>query len=120
MEAKKDVSISYIYLGDLLNERGLEMMSVLSDAKFTDMMSIPFINYLVNYQWTSVQDSIKKQTLYPFYSLLGLFTVFTFHVDFEEEVIKFKDWEWYSYPGYMIINGLLMTNILYFLTIEYR
>lgn len=48
-EAKKDVSIQYIFLGDLLNERGLKMMSTLSDLKYIDMMSIPFITYLVNY-----------------------------------------------------------------------
>jgi hypothetical protein len=119
-EAKKDVTISYIFLGDLLNERGLQMMSVLSDAKYLDMMNIPFISYLVNYQWVSVQDNIKLQTLYPFYTLLGLFTIFTFSVDLEEYAVKFNDWNWYSYPGYMVINGLLMTNILYFLTIEFR
>lgn len=96
------------------------MMSTLSDIKYIDMMSIPFISYLVNYQWVSVQDSIKIQTLYPFYSLLALFTLFTFTVDLEEYSVKFSNWHWTSYPGYMVINGLLLTNILYFLTIEFR
>jgi Ion transport protein len=96
------------------------MMKTLSDIKFLPIMNIPFIKYLVNYQWTTVQENIKVQTLYPFYTLLALFTMFSFQIDFEEDIIKFKDWAWYSYPGYMALCGLLLTNILYFLTIEYR
>lgn len=53
-EPKKDVTIQYIFLGDLLAKRGQEMMRVLSDAKFLNIMTIPFIKYLVMYQWYSV------------------------------------------------------------------
>ena len=45
---KKDVTIQFLYLGDLLGqERGQEMMEVLSNKKFLSMMSIPYIKYLV-------------------------------------------------------------------------
>jgi len=50
-ETKKDVEIFYISLGNLLKNRGKEIMDMLSDKKYLPIMDIPFIKYLVMYQW---------------------------------------------------------------------
>jgi hypothetical protein len=46
---KIDVDISYINMGNLLNEHGKDMMDTLSDSKYLSMMDIPFIQYIVMY-----------------------------------------------------------------------
>ena len=53
-ESKKDVQIDYIMLGDLLEVQGSEIMKELSDKKHLNIMNIPFIKYLVLYQWSTV------------------------------------------------------------------
>lgn len=50
-ESKKDVEISFIYFGDLLSKNGREIMNQLSDDRYLDLMSIPFIKYLVLFQF---------------------------------------------------------------------
>ena len=50
-ESKKDVEIKYIKLDGLLIEKGAEMMDLLSDKKYIDIMAIPFIQYVVMFQW---------------------------------------------------------------------
>lgn len=46
-ESKKDVEISYIYLGNLLSEKGNDVMEKLSEDRFLELMSIPYIKHLV-------------------------------------------------------------------------
>lgn len=60
-------------------------MSMLSDKKYIDIMSIPFIQYLVMYQWQNTRSSIEWKLLYPFVALLGLFTVWSFQINFKPE-----------------------------------
>jgi hypothetical protein len=42
-ESKQDVDIKYIKLDDLLGDNGEEIMEMLSDKKYIDLMAIPFI-----------------------------------------------------------------------------
>lgn len=48
-ESKKDVQIQYIFLGDLLEKKGEAIMEELSDPRFLEIMSIPYIKHLVQY-----------------------------------------------------------------------
>ena len=50
-ETKKDAEIFYISLGNLLKDHGKDIMDMLSDKKYLPIMDIPFIKYLVMYQW---------------------------------------------------------------------
>jgi hypothetical protein len=51
---KSDVVMGAIYIGDLLSVHGEEIMETLSDNKYLPIMSIPFIQYLVLFQWKKV------------------------------------------------------------------
>jgi hypothetical protein len=75
--ANKDVEIYYIDLGDLLSSQGAEIMETLSDSKYLPIMDIPFIQYLVMYQWMNVRRNIRNKLLNPFYALLILFTIYS-------------------------------------------
>jgi len=48
-ESKKDVQIQYMFLGDLLEKKGEDIMTELSDSRFLELMSIPFVKHLVMY-----------------------------------------------------------------------
>lgn len=94
-------------------------MDILSDKKYLSIMDIPFIRYLVMYQWFNIKNKIYKKLLYPFMALLFLFTLYTTTIDFytyeegaEVEVnntIFILNW----------INSILLIFILgYFLKVE--
>jgi hypothetical protein len=69
--------MSAIYIGDLLSEHGEEIMETLSDNKYLPIMSIPFIQYLVLFQWKKVKEKVKTRLLYPFFILLFFFSIYT-------------------------------------------
>ena len=74
---KKDVTIKYIFLGDLLIDKGEEILKILNDIKYLGILNIPFLNYIVKYQWNTVQNFIKRLTLYPFFAVLFFFTIYS-------------------------------------------
>jgi hypothetical protein len=51
-------------------------MDMLTDPKYLPIMDIPFIQYLVMYQYQNIKDDIRNKLLVPFYALLGLFTIY--------------------------------------------
>lgn len=57
-ETKKDCEIFYINLGSLLKDHGLTIMDTLTDKKYLSIMDIPFIKYLVMYQWYKIKSTI--------------------------------------------------------------
>lgn len=60
-------------------------MLALSDKKFLKLMDIPFIKFLVMFQWKAVKGKIKTRLLYPFFALLSVFTVYSIYfVDYAE------------------------------------
>lgn len=69
--------ISYINLGNLLSEQGKEIMEKLSDKQNLKLMDIPFIKYLVMYQWNEVKGEIETRLLRPFLALLVLFSLYS-------------------------------------------
>src|SRR4051794_31030577 len=72
----------YVNLGQLLSENGGDIMKKLCDEKYLTMMDIPFIQYLVMYQWRQVSSTIKKRLLIPFFILLSFFFIYaTFQID---------------------------------------
>jgi hypothetical protein len=52
-------------------------METLSDKKYLPIMAIPFIQYLVLFQWKRVREKIKTRLLYPFFILLFFFSLYT-------------------------------------------
>lgn len=59
-------------------------MEMLSDKKYLSIMDIPFIKYLVMYQWLQVKHTIHKKLLYPFFVMLGMFTLYCLVIDFKD------------------------------------
>ena len=55
-ESKKDVTVQYIFLGDLLVNDGDKILDTLNDIKYLGILNIPFLNHIVQFQWKSVQD----------------------------------------------------------------
>lgn len=108
-----------MFLGDLLQEQGEDIMKELSDPKFLNIMTIPFIKYLVQLQWDSVKNDIKVKTLYPFYCLLGLFSVFCISfVNFEDTEEAFAHLNGFQMFLYSVLFILLSLNLAYFVRIE--
>eukprot|EP00347_Sterkiella_histriomuscorum_P008832 403343569 len=114
-ETKKDVEISYINLGKLLSEQGEEIMDKLSDKKYLAIMDIPFIKYLVMYQWLQVKHTIHNKLLYPFFVMLGLFTVYCLNIDFKEVP---DEKEWYQQMFNWIFAIILFNVLSYFFYVE--
>ena len=93
-------------------------MEKLSDAKYLPIMDIPFIQYLVTYQWMNVKGDITKKLLWPFYALLALFSIYTlFFLDYTDSKEE-------STGLFLLvkqtINLSLVGIILYFLYIEFQ
>jgi hypothetical protein len=71
----------------LLIEKGEAILELLSDIKYLGVLNSPFIDYLVKLQWKTVQNAIKEKTLYPFFMLLGGFTIYTmWFVSFVDDI----------------------------------
>ncbi len=73
---KIDVNIYYVQLGEILSKNGMKIMDTLSDEKFLPIMDIPFVQYLVMYQWFKVRRTIQKRLLIPFFVLLTFFFLY--------------------------------------------
>jgi hypothetical protein len=52
--------IEYIFLGDLLTDKGKEILKILNDMKYLGNLDIPFLNFIVKYQWNIVQGLINR------------------------------------------------------------
>ena len=121
-ESKKDVEVHYINLGSLLSVKGEEIMKLLSDKKFLSLMDIPFIKYFVMYQWLNVKKKIQRKLLFPFLSLLLLFTVYAIYFVNYSSLAPVADndgvWGWikliFNYSNIGLLSGVL----LYFLFVE--
>jgi hypothetical protein len=48
-ESKKDITIQYIFLGDLLVDKGDQILDCLNDIKYLGILNIPFLNYIVQF-----------------------------------------------------------------------
>lgn len=60
-------------------------MELLGDPKFLPIMDIPFIQYMVMYQYNNIKDDIFRKLLLPFYALVGLFTLYVvYQIDFRD------------------------------------
>jgi hypothetical protein len=60
-------------------------MEMMSDKKYLPIMDIPFIRYLVMYQWLKVKHTIKVKLLYPFFALLFSFSMYAMTIDFRND-----------------------------------
>lgn len=83
-ETKKDCEVHYINLGNLLRDHGEEIMDTLTDKKYLSIMDIPFIKYLVMFQWFNIKSTIHKFLLTPFFALIFFFTFFAMTIDFRD------------------------------------
>jgi len=90
-------------------------MDMLSDKKYLPIMDIPFIKYLVMYQWQQVKYTIHKKLLYPFFVMLALFNIYVLQINFKdvpEETTKLQDY-------LQLIYSLILLFVLgYFFYVE--
>lgn len=84
--------------------------------KYLPIMDIPFIQYLVMYQWQTIKSTIHKKLLGPFVALILLFTIYCIIIDFHDEEETFQVTA-RQIAGW--INGILVIILLlYFYYIE--
>ena len=119
---KVDVQMDYIFVGDLLFRKGNDIMKTLcSDDKFISVMTLPYINYLVQFQWDQVRDKIEWKSLYPFYALLGLYTVYSlWMVEYRDSRESLKDTGFIGVTFYLVLIFLQALIIVYFLYREFK
>ena len=87
------------------------------------MMSIPFIQYIVLHQWNKIKNSIVTKTLYPFFTLLALFTLFSVgFADYSVGVKGFveRDIGIVQSLAYEICSIFLLINLTYFFVVEVK
>ena len=119
---KVDVQMDYIFVGDLLSRKGDEILKTLcSDDKFISVMTLPYINYLVQFQWDQVRDKIEWKSLYPFYALLALYTVYSlWMVEYRDSRESLKDTGFIGVTFYLVLIFLQALIIVYFLYREFK
>jgi hypothetical protein len=119
-ESKKDVTVQYIFLGDLLVNDGDKILDTLNDIKYLGILNIPFLNYIVQFQWKSVQDYIKLKTLYPFFALLFFFTVYTmWFVSYVDDVPSItSETPFMQIAAYYMLVVIQLAMVGYFILVE--
>ena len=119
---KVDVQMDYIFVGDLLSRKGDEILKTLcSDDKFISVMTLPYINYLVQFRWDQVRDKIEWKSLYPFYALLALYTVYSlWMVEYRDYRESLKDSGFIGVTFYLVLILLQALIIVYFLYREFK
>jgi len=114
--------MDYIFVGDLLFRNGKDIMQTLcSDDKYISVMALPYINYLVEFQWNQVRDKIEWKSLYPFYALLGLYSVYSlWMVEYRDSRESLKDTGILGITFYLVLIFMQALIIIYFLFRELK
>ena len=90
-------------------------MEKLSEDRFLELMSIPYIKHLVEYQFVRIRNDIEYKTLYPFYSLLIMFSIYSiFLVNYEDNSLGLEHLTLVWQIFYEILVILILANIFYF------
>ena len=97
--------MDYIFVGDLLFKKGNEIMKTLSsDDKFISVMTIPYINHLVQFQWDQVRNRIEWKSLYPFYAILFLYSIYSLWlVEYRDSKESLSDAGFFEMLNYAVV-----------------
>ncbi len=87
-------------------------------------MTNPFIDFLVQYQWKQVKDSIYEKSLYPFYGLLFFYSFYSlFMVEYRNSKNSLDDAGFtfiIFYALSIIAQAIILSYFLYREALQFR